>query len=1428
MAGCNTGRNIQKYKGAAASTLQDVTDNGNTTTGDIITTSGFFIGDGSKLSGIAGASSAFTLQETSDRGNTTSNTIQFTNPITSLTTSGNVIVAGNVTAFKFYGSGSGLTTLNASNISSGKLSNDRLDKTTGSGNIVMSTSPTLSGTITGGTFSGIHIGTGSGLTTLNASNISSGTLIISRGGTNITTYAKGDILIASDTNTLSNLCLGTGGYVLTSNSTTGLPEWRSSSDLGTEVAQLSNSSYILGGVYNGITQTTWSVQASTSNTSNYIVSRDTKGDIFVSNVNAIQYYGDGGTLSNITGTQDLQEVITRGSYTNSPPYFGAGSYGAIYGSNTINASTISTATGFYGPIKGSNTIIAGTISTATGFYGPIKGSNTIIGTTLNVNNLISDDASAINRLNASNVNTGTLSIDRGGTNITTYVKGDILIASDTNTLSNLSLGADSYVLSSNSTTGLPEWKSPGSIGATVATLSNGSYINGGVYNGGSEKTWDIDATTTNTVDKIVARDNTGNINVQKVTVGTDNGIINTLTATAWSGSAAKLTTARTIGGVSFDGSININLPGVNTPGDQNTSGSADKINVVDSASTSSLRVPFLQTDTGDVSVSSSDTLKYQASTGTLSSTIFNGSGSGLTSLNASNITSGKLSNIYGGTGFTTYTKGDLLVGTGFSPNGLRKLPIGTTAGYVLTINDSGTDIEWKETTGGSSGGGYWTQYLSNIYYNVGNVGIGTNAPEYKLDIDGDINLTGFLHVNGSQGSIGQVLTSSGDGTMTWSTLSSMGGTSVWSTNCLNAYYNRGNIGVGTTNPIYKLHVVGNMKITSGLSVNNSYGQSGQVLTSSGGGPMSWTTISSGTTVSSDWLKNNSNIYYTAGSVGIGTSNPNYRLDVSGDIGLSGKIYSSDDATAQFGFINSSTSSGDDFVVTTNTFERMRVISSGNVGIGKSDPDYTLDVAGDINFTNALRVNGSVGTSGQVLTSGGSEGATIWVFPDWKKNNSNIYYTTGNVGIGTSNPQYKLDVSGNMNLTSGLRVNNSYGESGQVLTSGGGGQMSWTTVSGGGSSVWTKNDTTAYYNTGNVAIGTTVANYTLNVAGNMNLTSGLRVNNSYGESGQVLTSSGGGTMSWTTVSGGGTSIWTLNGTNAYYNNGNVGIGKTNPEYKLHVVGDINFTNALRVNGSAGTSGQILTSGGGGPMSWTSSPQFTQINLGSTTITQSEPGVIQFGGETVRTGDVSLGTETSGNYVATITGGDGIKSTENALGEGTTHTLSVDIKSNGGLIIESQKLVVDLGATAMSGILTNTSGGTGFTTYNQGDLLVGTSSNGLEKLQKGTTNFVLTVTESGIEWQAPPTGENISINGNFVGISNVSPTHTLHIGSNVIVSDTGMDVLRVNGNVYTTNYFVGDGSKLSGMLSITNENNTDVVVSGDGIAQPSRYERYAQIP
>jgi hypothetical protein len=48
--------------------------------------------------------------------------------------------------------------------------------------------------------------------------------------------------------------------------------------------------------------------------------------------------------------------------------------------------------------------------------------------------------------------------------------------------------------------------------------------------------------------------------------------------------AAQLTTARTIGGVSFNGTANINLPGVNAAGNQNTTGNAATATALSTAS----------------------------------------------------------------------------------------------------------------------------------------------------------------------------------------------------------------------------------------------------------------------------------------------------------------------------------------------------------------------------------------------------------------------------------------------------------------------------------------------------------------------------------------------------------------------------------------------------------------------------------------------------------------------------------------------------------------------------------------------------------------------------------------------------------------------------------------------------------------------------
>ena len=107
-------------------------------------------------------------------------------------------------------------------------------------------------------------------------------------------------------------------------------------------------------------------------------------------------------------------------------------------------------------------------------------------------------------------------------------------------------------------------------GTANISLNNNAITNGAGY---------ITATLTNEqVQDIVGGMVTGNTETG-ITVtyqdgdGTLDFVIGTLNQDT-TGSAATLTTARNIGGVSFDGSANINLPGVNTSGNQDTSGNA--------------------------------------------------------------------------------------------------------------------------------------------------------------------------------------------------------------------------------------------------------------------------------------------------------------------------------------------------------------------------------------------------------------------------------------------------------------------------------------------------------------------------------------------------------------------------------------------------------------------------------------------------------------------------------------------------------------------------------------------------------------------------------------------------------------------------------------------------------------------------------------
>ncbi|MCD6532353.1 hypothetical protein J7K99_07915 [bacterium] len=121
---------------------------------------------------------------------------------------------------------------------------------------------------------------------------------------------------------------------------------------------------------------------------------------------------------------------------------------------------------------------------------------------------------------------------------------------------------------------------------------------------------------------------------------------------------------------------------------------------------------------------------------------------------------------------------------------------------------------------------------------------------------------------------------------------------------------------------------------------------------------------------------------------------------------------------------------------------------GDVGIGTTSPGRTLDVNGTMRVTNnvdlgaALTVTGAVtiqnvpddAVHDSILTIDGGQIKKVATNilssdNDWTINGSNMYSAvSGNVGVGTSSPSYKLDVSGTIHtngtlMLSGLQVNN---------------------------------------------------------------------------------------------------------------------------------------------------------------------------------------------------------------------------------------------------------------------------------------------------------------------------------------------------------------------------------------------------------------------
>jgi hypothetical protein len=115
---------------------------------------------------------------------------------------------------------------------------------------------------------------------------------------------------------------------------------------------------------------------------------------------------------------------------------------------------------------------------------------------------------------------------------------------------------------------------------TNATLSRGTYLTGSNFNGASATTWAVDATPSNIIGKVVARDSAGDFSAGIITANLVGNVTGNVTATTGTSvfnvvqansvigatftgnafTATKLETARTINGIAFDATANITVP----------------------------------------------------------------------------------------------------------------------------------------------------------------------------------------------------------------------------------------------------------------------------------------------------------------------------------------------------------------------------------------------------------------------------------------------------------------------------------------------------------------------------------------------------------------------------------------------------------------------------------------------------------------------------------------------------------------------------------------------------------------------------------------------------------------------------------------------------------------------------------------------------